>query len=228
MMCRAAIWLPDASRGLCEIRGEKLIDGVLNALREHHVFEVVILTSAGYEELEAHCRAQHLELMLQVFGRDEHSGSAYRLYDARDALTGPGELLLVDGRVTFEAPLIRKLIDTKGSACAVELEAWDANSTRAAVELGRVTALSTNLTRKMSSGRSLGFYKLDKKTIDEMSQSISQQLSYSGDVSMTVEQVIDRLLKSRRIELKAVPIDAGSWFLVDQLEQRVDEAVERF
>lgn len=43
MMSRAVIWLPEPERGLCEVRGERLIDGVLRALRENHVFEVVIL-----------------------------------------------------------------------------------------------------------------------------------------------------------------------------------------
>lgn len=224
MMCRAVIWLPDAARGLYEVRGERLIDGMLNALRANHIFEIVVLCRNDGDALREWCSKQHLELLITVIDQEDESGSAYRLFEARDAIVGAEQLLYLDGRVAFEPGLLKGLLDAKGSACAVEFETWDATSPRAAVEDEQVVGLSTSLTRKIASGRSLGFYKFDESMIDEMYQSISQQLAYSGDVSTSVEQAIDRLLRSRRIEMTAVPIDPGTWFFVKELPVVADEA----
>ncbi|MCA8968568.1 MAG: hypothetical protein KDC95_02245 [Planctomycetes bacterium] len=218
MMCRAVVWLPDADRGFCEIRGEKLIDSTLRALRENHVFEVAILCRGGGDALEEWCRANHLELLIHVLDRDEPSGSAYRLFDARDVLVSSSGLLFLDGRVSFDGALLKALIQNDRSTCAIEFDTWDTKSPRASVERDKVVALGTSLTKKSSSGRCLGFYKFDQATLDEIHNSVAQQLAYSGDVGTSIEQVIDRLLRSRRIEMFPAPVTQGAWFLVDQMD----------
>lgn len=215
-MPRAVVWLPDPRRAFCEVRGKYLIDATLQALRENHVFEVVILCRGGGEELEEWCRNQHLELLIHVLDRDEESGTAYRLFDARDLLVASSGLLFLDGRVAFESRLLKQLMTPEPSVCAIELDVWDAKSPRACVERDKVVAIGTSLTKKSSSGRCLGFYKFDEKTLEEIYNSVSQQLVYSGDVGATIEQVVDRLLRSRRIQVLPAPVTRGAWFLVDQ------------
>lgn len=225
MMSRAVIWLPDAERGLCEVRGERLIDGTLRVLRENHIFEVLILCRGDAQELERWCRTQHLELMIDVVSLEDESGTAYRLFDVRSRLEGSGgDVIYLDGRVAFESEILRRILAIPQSVCAVEPEIWDATSPRASVESGAVLGISTSLTRKSSSGRALGFFKFDAASLTEVFSSIANQLSYSGDLRTTLEQVIDRLIKSGRIKVSAALIEPGSWFFVENVEVGAEDS----
>lgn len=163
------------------------------------------------------CRERHLELLTDVVSFDGEAESAYRLFDVRARLEDANDILYLDGRVAFESEIIKKLLAKPRNACAVEPDTWDSNSPRAMVEDGRVAGISTSLTRKSSTGRALSFFKFDAATLQAVFASVSQQLAYSGDVRTTIEQVVDRLLKSGKIDVEAVMIEAGTWFLVDQV-----------
>jgi|SRR5215471_1655937 len=217
---------------LIPVHGVPILHNALSALAANGVRKATVVVGYRHDAIRAACgsRFAGIDVSYVESAVFAHTGSAYSLWLARDALAD-GDALLLEGDVLFEPSVLARLLASPpGDAAAVA--PFVDGMTGSAVTLGRDHAIEAVLMNQTaSSGAGAALFKtmnLFRFTADRLRHALLPALYDfvgKGAVTAYLEQVLADLIAGG-LRLTAVECGDLRWFEIDsEADLRIAETI---
>lgn len=192
----------DRPKSLLRFGDQSLLARHLHNLRRHGITRITVVT--GYQavlieqEIELHAAGLKIDTR---HNPDYHRGSVVSLHAARDILTGPEPVLLMDADVLYEESLIDRLMTTRFENCFLldrEFEPGE-EPVKLCISQGRLIDFRKHIDKKLRfdlQGESVGFFRFSPSMAKKLAQRADHYLQQQKQDEPYEEIIRDELLVS--------------------------------
>ncbi len=153
-------------KALISLRGEKIINRILNNIKLAGGTEIVPILGYKSEELMKEIKSfGYFNSVEPVINHKfENTNNLYSLIQSKDILSGH-DFVVINGDMVFDYRILQKIINLSGNAIAVDANdhGFQLDSPRILIKEGRVLDIGRHRTIEESQGYAVGIYRFCKE-----------------------------------------------------------------
>jgi NDP-sugar pyrophosphorylase family protein len=207
------------------VRGTPILHNALHHLAQAGIQEATIVVGYRKEAIERSCgsRFHGIELTYAESSIFDRTGSAFSLWLARHVLQQGGDVVLLEGDVFFELPVLERVLALPGDVAAVaEFEAHMSGTGVVLSDQGRVAEFRTNQTAadlaQTPLFKTINVMRFTARTLRETVIPALDRTVAAGNMRASVEQILGELVTDGSLDLRAAVCDDLRWYEIDNEE----------
>ena len=211
----------DRPKPLTQVADTAIIFHTIDALHSAGVDKIVIV--AGYKKdmlirkVEEKYPNLHVEF---VINHDfETTNNSYSLHLAGSFLEH--ETLVLNADVIFDPRIIPYMLQKQGSCFAVDKSQYIEESMKVTVQDEIVTSISKEITADSAYGCSIDIYKFTSQDSRILKQELITTVDDKHTKNLWTEVVLDKLCRSKAIQVEPLDIRDCQWVEIDNIEDLV-------
>ncbi|MFT5179650.1 MAG: HAD superfamily hydrolase (TIGR01450 family) [Candidatus Paceibacteria bacterium] len=210
---------------MIEANGVPMLGHILSSLSYSQIKEVTLVCGYRSDQIQLYCVESFPELNFNFIENKDYgtTNNLYSLYLAKKHLND--DTLIMNGDLVFDKGVIKKLMNTKGSAIAVDVGLYQDESMKVVVEDGHIKNISKQITPEDSHGCSIDVYKFTKSDLVTLVKELEKTIK-SGNLNEWTEAAFDRLFSEGKIKPKVCAIGKDKWFEIDNLDDLADAEIK--
>lgn len=205
---------------LLQIGGMSLLERHRQLLMKHGIEEVVL--AVGFRRDLIETELERLDWWPQlVINEHYHRGSMLTLHAVADAMTGGGEVLLMDADVLYHERIMAALVNDPQPVNRLLIDQSfedGAEPVKVCVRNGKPIELRKQLAPELrydAIGESVGFFRLDEAAARRLAQLVAGYIERSGGDLLPHEEAVRDLLQEGAHRFEAADVTGVPWIEID-------------
>ncbi len=189
-------------KSLLRFNGKSLLQRHLEYLRHYQIEQVAIAVGYQAESIQAEIKAMGAESWVStVYNPDYIQGSVVSLWTLREYLAAGDDLLLMDGDVLCDRPMIERLVQTKISNCFLLDQDFEPGEepVKLCVKAGSLVEFRKQVAADLAydfAGESVGFFRFDSATAKRLAMGTQDYVTHRRREEPYEEVIRDLLLET--------------------------------
>lgn len=204
---------------LVKVNDKAMIDYIFDALIYANIKKAVVCVGYLGDQLQTHLIEKYSQVIDLEFVENtiyDRTNNMYSLYLAKAHLEG--EVLLMNADLVFDKEIILQLLDTEGSAVAVDKGNYLEEAMKVVVVDGIIRKISKMIGESEAYGSSIDIYKFTTEATEMLRGHINKIIEEEQDRNQWTEVLLDRVFNKMLVIAKPFDIGSKKWFEIDNLQ----------
>lgn len=202
---------------LVKAAGKPILQHQIDAYLAAGVDQILVVSGYRADAVASFCAAYGDKV--QIVRNDDYAttNNMYSLYLAYRQLGDEG-FLLSNGDVVYDPGILQDLLRAEGSFIAADSGSYAEESMKIVVESGCAVDISKKIPPAKAYGNSIDLYRFDAATARQFGQVVRGVIEGERNRNEWTELALQKMLQSRRIQMKPFDIGKRNWVEIDNFE----------
>jgi choline kinase len=197
------------------VNGVPLINRLVDQLNEFDNLKVNIVIGYQAEALQKHFDGTDTNLIYN----EEYTttNNMYSLYLAMNEVDISDGVMIINADCIYEDGILDACINSENSCIMIDTDFFNEESMKVLVEDDFIRGIAKKYTKMENTFTSIDMYKFDRYDAVQLFEQVKSIVT-SGEKNSWTEVAIHEAVSSKKIDIKALPINGWKWYEIDNLE----------